>query len=282
MSTESPRALVFTDLDGSLLGHHDYAIDGALPGLEACAARAIPVIPNTSKTRAEVEPLLKRLSLPWAAIVENGSAIVLPADSPWSDRIAMEHRCLGQPRSVIQQRLQELSALTGARFQAFAEMNLARIEALTGLSAEQARLAAMREYSEPLYWQDSEPALDDFCTAARTLDLQCLRGGRFVHVLGLTDKGVAARRFMDQLGWDATPMIALGDAQNDAAMIQAADVGVWIKAAGRPPPVARARHHTFHTTQSAPTGWTEGIHAALAACHGDMPAPVSQPASHIT
>ena len=91
-----------------------------------------------------------------------------------------------------------------------------------------------------------------------------------------------SRDEMDQLGWDATPMIALGDAQNDAAMIQAADVGVWIKAAGRPPPVARARHHTFHTTQSAPTGWTEGIHAALAACHGDMPAPVSQPASHIT
>ena len=55
--TPVPPAVVFTDLDGTLLGHHDYSVDGALPGLERCAALGVPVIPTTSKTAAETEAL---------------------------------------------------------------------------------------------------------------------------------------------------------------------------------------------------------------------------------
>ena len=279
MTQARPPALVFTDLDGSLLGHHDYAIEGAMPGLDHCRRHRIPVVPNTSKTRAEVLPLLSQLSLPWAAIVENGSAIVLPEDSAWAECIPATERCLGMVRAEIQTHLADLRAQTGARCLAFSDMRLAQIVDLTGLPEAAARLASMREYSEPLHWQDSEAALEAFAQAARERGLQCLRGGRFVHLLGQTDKGLAARRVMATLGWSDVTMIAFGDAPNDAAMMAAADIGVWVKPQGGPCPKTRARQYTIHTSRPAPDGWTEGLIAALAASHGEdrVPPPAAAP-----
>ena len=56
MSANSPL-LVFTDLDGSLLDPHSYSFAAALPALAALAEREVPVVPVSSKTRRELEPL---------------------------------------------------------------------------------------------------------------------------------------------------------------------------------------------------------------------------------
>ena len=49
--------LVFTDLDGSLLDHHSYSYRDALPQLHVLDRADIPVIPASSKTRAEIARL---------------------------------------------------------------------------------------------------------------------------------------------------------------------------------------------------------------------------------
>ena len=51
--------LVFTDLDGTLLDHHDYSYDAALPTLRRLKKANIPLIFNTSKTAAEVEEYME-------------------------------------------------------------------------------------------------------------------------------------------------------------------------------------------------------------------------------
>ena len=48
--------VVFTDLDGTLMDHDSYDVAPAKPALDALAARSIPVVPVTSKTRAEPFP----------------------------------------------------------------------------------------------------------------------------------------------------------------------------------------------------------------------------------
>ena len=67
--------VVFTDLDGSLLDHDTYAFDEALPALEALAKVEIPVSVVSSKTRAEVIPLVSQLKLTGPIIAENGAVI---------------------------------------------------------------------------------------------------------------------------------------------------------------------------------------------------------------
>ena len=76
-SGSAARAVVvFTDLDGTLMDHVSYAVAPAKPALDALAARSIPVVPVTSKTRAELVPLMARLGLSGAAIAENGAVIM--------------------------------------------------------------------------------------------------------------------------------------------------------------------------------------------------------------
>lgn len=50
---DGPR-LLFTDLDGSLLDHHDYDWKPAEPWLDALRQAGVAVIPVTSKTRSEL------------------------------------------------------------------------------------------------------------------------------------------------------------------------------------------------------------------------------------
>ena len=57
-----PR-LVVTDLDGSLLDHHSYDFSPAKPWLARLKQLGVPVIPVTSKTRAELIHLREALGL---------------------------------------------------------------------------------------------------------------------------------------------------------------------------------------------------------------------------
>ncbi len=74
--------VVFTDLDGTLMDHDSYDVAPAQAALEALAARSIPVVPVTSKTRTELEPLMARLGLSGPAIAENGAVIMNTDGSP--------------------------------------------------------------------------------------------------------------------------------------------------------------------------------------------------------
>lgn len=72
------KTLVFTDMDGTLLDHHTYSFDAAKPALNALDEKNIPVIPTTSKTFAELQPLRKSIGLDGPFIIENGAAVFIP------------------------------------------------------------------------------------------------------------------------------------------------------------------------------------------------------------
>ena len=79
----SNNYIVSTDLDGTLLDHHDYSFAAANQGLQRCTELEVPVVINTSKTYAEVIALQNAIGLDTPIIVENGSAL-----------IAAKHLCL--------------------------------------------------------------------------------------------------------------------------------------------------------------------------------------------
>ena len=73
-------ALIFTDLDGSLLDHDSYSFAPAAPLLNNLETEYIPVIPTTSKTFAEVQKLRVKLNNRHPFIIENGAAIAIPSN----------------------------------------------------------------------------------------------------------------------------------------------------------------------------------------------------------
>src|SRR5438105_1123222 len=78
MSRTAPRLVIFSDLDGTFLDHNTYTPGEALPTFQDCLSAGIPVVFCSSKTRAEMEPLLRELGARDPFIPENGGAIFMP------------------------------------------------------------------------------------------------------------------------------------------------------------------------------------------------------------
>lgn len=270
------RVLIFTDLDGTLLDHHSYRFEAALPTIKFLEQAGIPWILNTSKTLAELRDLVKALGNHHPLILENGGGIAFPETCPLPPN--MPHStptrvgdyqliALGAQRSYILSVLEPLKQ--AFRFQGFDTLTEGELVELTGLSATQARQARERHFSEPLVWQDRPERLADFAAELAAHSLTLLRGGRFIHVLGQSDKGQAMQwvtkycfksETADSRG--ALVTIALGDSDNDRAMLQAADHAIVIRSPVHAP-LTINHPHLHISTRTGPQGWAESLSRTL-------------------
>ncbi|MBL7250658.1 HAD-IIB family hydrolase [Alloalcanivorax sp. C16-2] len=261
------RLLVFTDLDGSLLDHHDYDWSPAAPWLERLAAAGAAVIPVTSKTRAELTALRRELGLAGTPFVaENGAVIGLPTtwrrpDDPPADVDDLTLLTPGDDAASLAGRLHRLAAEQDAPVRLLSELNDAEVAELTGLSPSEAALARRREGSQPLIWDGDEPGWRRFCMALQRDGLTVTRGGRFHHVMGHVDKGRAVRWLAERfraLHRVRPATLGLGDGPNDVPLLTASDRAVLIRGA-HGLPVTVPHEHLYRTRHSGPRGWAEGL-----------------------
>lgn len=264
------KIIVVTDLDGTLLDHFSYSAEPALATIRKLQNRGIPLIFNTSKTLAECEALSEKLGLSDPFIVENGSATYYPKRRfPSAPPGAMSHGVYwqvvaGLHHEDIQARLAPLKS--DYRMVALSDCSLGDICAATGLSMTAARRAQNRQFSEPLIWQDSDEALLKFRQALAGAGLSTLRGGRFLHVLGNTDKGKALLAIQDvyRHSHHDVVAIALGDGDNDIAMLQAADFPVLIRSPAHALPRLDSTRPLTISEETGPAGWAASIKQLLA------------------
>ncbi|MDT0633603.1 HAD-IIB family hydrolase [Spectribacter hydrogenoxidans] len=254
MTPGPPVAVIYTDLDGTLLSHDGYDWRSATAALSAAADRGVPVVPITSKTRAEMGPVRAELGLVTPYAVENGGAIVLAGPAPEETVLT-----LGPAYAEICRLLVRLRA-RGWRFSGFADLGPIAVAEATGLDPAAAERACDRLCSEPLIWQDTDAALHDFRAVLAGHGLTTRRGGRFLHVMGRCDKGAALRRLQAHIGAGTTPAsLALGDSPNDFDMLAAADRGVLVArpdgsyAAPPDPP------GLIHAPGIGPAGWNAAV-----------------------
>ncbi|MCP1314306.1 MULTISPECIES: mannosyl-3-phosphoglycerate phosphatase [unclassified Halomonas] len=264
-----PR-LVVTDLDGSLLDHDSYDFSPARTALSRLKALGVPVIPVTSKTRAELAPLREALGLTATPFVaENGAVIGLPPgwchprlDRPGDARDSIVVKHTGVDNAFIRARLDVWRRRLDVRFTRMGEMSVEKMVALTGLDDARAIAARKRQGSEPLIWEDDAAALDALRQALAGDGLTLTQGGRFHHAMGATsDKGRAVewliKRFRSLRG--SMPLtLGLGDGPNDIEMLEAVDQAVVIKGAHHLA-VNPASAALYRTRAKGPTGWVEGL-----------------------
>ena len=105
-------------------------------------------------------------------------------------------------------------------------------------------------------------SFERFCDDLLKHDLQVTSGGRFVHVMGKTDKGRAMLWLLDYLN-EAEPnvqwtVIALGDSANDKPMLELADHAVVVKNRGGSMQLART-NNVIYTEEPGPAGWQIAI-----------------------
>jgi mannosyl-3-phosphoglycerate phosphatase len=267
MSTQSsikttvptPCLVVMTDLDGTLLDHHNYSARPAKKALQQLRDLGIPVIFNTSKTCDEVADLRHDLDNTDPFVCENGSVIYIPK----ADGQGYNSEVLGVNYVDILKTLHQIRK-QGFRFRGFNDMPASEVAALTGLTTEDAWLAKKRSATEPLLWNDTDSALEEFRALLAEKRLNLTKGGRFYHVMGQTDKasGLDFFRQYYQHQWQQTPAFAaLGDGENDRCMLESADYPIVIP--GFQQTLTLENPNAVIAAAKGPSGWNSAILALI-------------------
>jgi len=258
--------IVFSDLDGTLLDHETYLFDAARPALNALKARDIPLILASSKTRAEMKCLAPQLGAA-GLIFENGGDVIWPEGLG----AAVDGSVQSPDYASIRAMLDSLPGELRKMVQGFGDMSNEEVASVTGLPPDAARLARQREHSEPFVFSGSAAQLLEIEAAADSLGWQLVRGGRFNTITGRNTKATRleqiARAYaaMQSDGMQVYT-IALGDAPNDAAMIEAAGRGFIIaNPYGTQVPVLEGEDsgRITRSTLPGPAGWSESVLQAL-------------------
>ncbi len=261
--------IVFTDLDGSLLDHHSYSYEPASPMLEELARRGIPVVPTSSKTRAEIEDIRAELGNGHPFIVENGAAVFIPvgyfprqpADTVERDGFWIHES--SEPRAHWLQLLSSLETHFAGEFDSFYRVGPEGISRMTGLSISAADLANRREYSEPVRWLGEVSRRDEFLLALSAGGANPLQGGRFLTVAGDCDKGRALawlrKAYCQALNVNQVIDIAAGDSGNDVAMLEAAQTALVIRSPVHGYPQLSRADGIIYSAEHGPTGWALGV-----------------------
>ncbi len=279
----SPRLLIFTDLDGTLLDHYSYSFEPAASVLRRLREQRVPVIPATSKTSAELLPLRRQLELETPFIVENGAALFIPeafvpagCDLSAADLFCRDGFLVKEfvePRQRWIDLLDQLPGSLQEQFTTFTRLGVAGVAELTGLDNDSAALACQRQYGEPINWTGDERQKRQFIVEVARNGGEALAGGRFIHVSGGCSKAEAMNWFADcyRNKGEEVVTVAVGDSENDREMLELASLAVVI-----PSPV----HPTLELMRSSgvrvagsqgPRGWAIEIERILEAQqHGAM------------
>ena len=240
-----PQYLIFTDLDGSLLDSRSYSFDAARPALEEIQARNVPVVLVSSKTRVEIEPLREQLNHHDPFIVENGGAIVVPLgtfDFPL-DRARRRGNYqmveFGTPYAMLRDVLKQIEEAVCTPLKGFGDLSLDELMRETGLTREAARRAKLREYDEPYLVAGPPSIAEEVCRQIMIRGLRWTKGGRFFHLTGSHDKGLAVLRLLQYYrerrhrdnGLDDIVTIGIGDSMNDLPLLLAVDHPVLVQKA---------------------------------------------------
>jgi mannosyl-3-phosphoglycerate phosphatase len=270
--TETRDLLVATDLDGCLLDA-SYSYEAARPALAALSRELVPLVLVSSKTRAEMEPLVRVLGLDTPFVVENGGALVVPrrllprAERAEGDDGPYAEIPLGTPRRVLVEALHELAGRVGVKVRGFAGLTSFDLERLTGLSNASATCALRRHYDEPFLVEGGDEPAARLASAAVRRGLQVTRGGQFHHLTGRVGKGDALARLLEIYAALRRRFltVALGDAANDLSMLELCDRPVVVP---RPngslePTLAAALPRAERAPGPGPAGWNEAVLAIL-------------------
>lgn len=272
MKTDS-HYLIATDLDGTLLNHDNYSYRAAQDAVQHCRKKLIPIIFNTSKTQIESLRLRAELDNEHPFIVENGSAVIIPKgyfpDKPPNcyELDGFWVRRFGQSRADILVKLEQIQQIDAFQYVGFSNWSPAQIAEATNLSTEMAKQANQREFSEPFIWQEGESRLELFRQRLIEQGLMLLKGGRFYHVLGETNKGLSLawlKSLYELYAEQSLTLIALGDSANDIDMLESADIAVVIKSPAHLAPQLTQHNRVMYTQSYGPAGWNEAILSLLA------------------
>ena len=168
---------------------------------------------------------------------------------------------LGKNLNNIERALREIADRNRIELRGFHNASDEEIETLSGLSGDDLIRARQREYSIPLFYD--EGIADILEREIARYNLRILYGGRFMHLLGQADKGLAVKRIID-IYTQTRPesrycTIGLGDSLNDFDMLRVVDYPVLVKKHDGSYEQRQPLPGVIFSPDIGPAGWNQSV-----------------------
>ena len=265
---KSNNILIFSDIDGSILGHNDYKLD-KISSFLALIIKSFHLIFSSSKTYYELKNFVNKNKIDSPFVVENGSAIFFPKNSFKHLNFNNDFKSnddyffidLGTTIAEIKKFINLNDAKNFIlKCQFLHQMKIKEIMSYTGLDYENSKKARQRQYSLPFLWLGSNSQLESFKKFVIKFNLKIIFGGKFFHLSGKSDKGQALlylKNFYSKILDKELLTVALGDSENDVQMLLKADFSGIIKNDHTEKIKLKKFKNTFYSNSPAPEGWKE-------------------------
>jgi mannosyl-3-phosphoglycerate phosphatase len=263
--------VVFTDLDGTLLDGTTFAADAAVDAIGALSRAQIPLVFCSRKTRAEIELLQQRLDVHHPFIAENGGALYIPDgyftfDVPYarpstSGYIVVQY---GRPYAEVVQALSRAARRARVPVLGFNEMSVEDVARVCELPLLSARLAKLREYSEPFrIVASARSARRQLEHALNAEGFACSAGGPFDLAGFHRDQGLPVRMLITlyRRSMGRARTVGLGDGFDDVPLLRRVDMPVVVTGTSpeRSAQLLGSVPHAVVTRAAGPAGWAQQI-----------------------
>ncbi len=237
------KLLIITDLDASFIDEN-YQYTEAIEAVNKLKKLGFPLVFNSSKTLVECESLARELELTTPLIAENGGIIAVPnhseiaplckptTEQAWEQKKDHSSLITGLSREFILRKAHQARKEHGYSFKGFHDWTPEELSNITSLTHEAANLAKQRHVTEPILWNDTHTNWLDFKSQMQKKWIRTLRGGKFIHLMGPSDKAdglkVTTQLYKQQYPEIEWTIVAIGDSDNDKSMLEAADIAIVI------------------------------------------------------
>jgi len=264
---KNSQILIFTDLDGSLLNHNNFEFREIKNFILNCIKNGIKIIPNTSKTKSEIEVFLDQLGQNLPFIVENGAAIhnldLVHRKFKFKNNSLVFSRSVNEILELFEKRIPiELKK----RCSFLKDMSSIEQMKILGLNKKYLPFALNREYSMPLVFDGSKELVNKFTVLLKKIGMKLHEGGRIYNICDDCSKGKAMTTLIEKLKNDfnfKSYTIVIGDSPNDISMLKVSDQPCIIPLPNKNNLRNLKNLKIIRATQSAPQGWEEVVRASL-------------------
>jgi len=260
--------ILLSDLDGTLLGQHDFDFDLIKSDILNLLDTGHLLVLASSKTKVEIETFCDSLGRDVPFIYENGAGVenfslIRECDMPLNS-----HQ---NPKAIridalltIWERFIPLDLKSRCHF--VKDMDRDAQQACLGLGITALNRAMKRSFSLPFTFSGPSSDLQKLKYLITKAGLSVQQGGRVYNLSGCHDKAdyLPEIRKWASKAKNSPVLIALGDSKNDIKMLKQADVSCVIpNENGYLLSFGNGNYPTIIAPRAAPLGWLDAVMEAL-------------------
>ncbi len=219
------KVLIFTDLDGSLLDRDTFKFDKISKYIKDLISKGVFIIPNSSKTKVEIEKFNNDLDEDLPFVVENGAAIynLNLINSSFPEKISLSREI----NEIIEIFDNKISSKYKSKCKFIKDLKSDKQSEIFGLSKDKVKYAINREYTIPLIFEGSKIQKTDLFKSVNNVGLSLQEGGRVINLCDKISKSQAMKhvvKIFKKISKEKLITIGVGDNFNDLDMLKNSDI----------------------------------------------------------